>query len=97
MAYMSSIDDPYRIAGSKPAMRSRPATWRSRALVLGPLLLRGVSWLMELQRRDEMRQQVREMDERMLRDIGARREDLLAAIDREPLDVRSWRMRGWGM
>jgi uncharacterized protein YjiS (DUF1127 family) len=77
MTYMSSIDRPLRIAGTTPALRRRPAPIRR-----GFWLLRLLHAAMEWQRRAEERQQVLEMDMRLLRDIGASREELLRAIDR---------------
>jgi uncharacterized protein YjiS (DUF1127 family) len=76
MTYMSSIDDPLRIAASRPSVRSA----RRRSYGLG-LFGRVLHALMEAQRRAEDHQHVREMDERLLRDIGVSRIELLRQME----------------
>ena len=71
MTYMSSIDQPLRISGTMPVLRVRARRPR-RNLIL--MLLHAV---MELQRRAEERERILTMDERMLRDIGLSRSELL--------------------
>ncbi len=71
---MSSIDQPLRVGASRPPLR-RPRRWRKP-------LLRLVRLLIDWQRRAEERQAIEELDERMLRDIGASRIALLRSLKR---------------
>ena len=71
MIYMSSIDQPLRISGTAPVLRAR-TRGPHRSLIL--TVLRAV---MELQRRAEERERILDLDERMLRDIGLSRSELL--------------------
>ncbi|WP_421706882.1 DUF1127 domain-containing protein [Algihabitans sp.] len=74
MNYMSSIDQPLRISGSLPAVRA--TTRRPRR----NLLLQILHGLMALQRRAEERERILELDDRLLRDIGLSRSELLRSL-----------------
>jgi uncharacterized protein YjiS (DUF1127 family) len=96
MTYMSSPKDPLRLLASRPVLRSRAPIRRSTGL--RDIVLGLVDWAIEWQRRAEERQHVLELDERLLRDMGTTRPELLRALDGEPpRRPLSWRMRGWGM
>lgn len=74
MNYMSSIDQPLQISGSLPAVRATARRPRRN------LFLQVLHGLMALQRRAEERDRILELDDRMLRDIGLSRSDLLRSL-----------------
>ncbi|WP_208539292.1 DUF1127 domain-containing protein [Algihabitans albus] len=76
MTYMSSIDQPQRISGTVPLLRAPLRRPRRNPFMH---LLHA---LMALQRHAEERERILELDDRMLRDIGVSRSELLRSLYR---------------